>query len=105
MSAPGSAVPASACTTMSDVRREIDRVDRAIVGLLAERLGYIERAAAIKQNRASVRDEARIADIYAKVKVLCAAAGFPHAIAEPMFRALVEGCIAHELKTFDAKHV
>jgi isochorismate pyruvate lyase len=86
---------------MADVRREIDRVDRALVRLLAERLTYIERAGHIKKDRAVVRDEARINDVLAKVKVTCASEGFPPEIAEPVWRALMEGCIAHEFDVFD----
>jgi len=86
---------------MADVRREIDRVDRALVRLLAERLTYIERAGHIKKDRAVVRDEARIADVLAKVKATCEREGFPPEIAEPVWRALMEGCIAHEFDVFD----
>ena len=86
---------------MADVRREIDRVDRALVRLLAERLTYIERAGHIKKDRAVVRDEARIADVLAKVKAACEREGFPSEIAEPVWRALMEGCIAHEFDVFD----
>jgi len=93
--------PAQNCRNMADIRREIDRVDRALVRLLTERLSYIERAGHIKQDRAVVRDEGRIADVFAKVKAACAREGFPAAIAEPVWRALMEGCIAHEFDIFD----
>ena len=53
---------------MEEVREEIDRLDRAIVPLLVERVGYIEQAAHIKQARDAVRDEARIDDVLAKVQ-------------------------------------
>src|SRR5262249_8035878 len=89
------------CRNMADIRREIDRVDRALVHLLAERLTYIERAGHIKQDRAIVRDEARIADVLAKVKAACKREDFPFKIAEPVWRALMEGCIAHEFDVFD----
>ncbi|MEN3791310.1 chorismate mutase family protein [Fulvimarina sp. MAC3] len=36
------------CTTMDELRREIDRVDTALFDLFAERMGYIRRAPAIK---------------------------------------------------------
>src|SRR5690242_7562320 len=98
-------VPASQCQSMADVRREIDRVDRALVRLLAERLTYIERAGHIKKDRAVVRDEARIADVLAKVKAACEREGFPFQIAEPVWRALMEGCIAHEFDVFDELNV
>jgi isochorismate pyruvate lyase len=53
---------------MAEVRAEIDALDRAIVALLADRLHYIDEAARIKQSRDEVRDEARVADVLAKVR-------------------------------------
>ena len=94
-------VPAANCTTMSDIRREIDRLDRALVRMLAERLTYIERAGHIKTERGAVRDEARIADVLTKVEAACAREGFPFQIAQPVWRNLMEGCIAHEFDVFD----
>ena len=89
------------CTSMADIRREIDRVDRALVRLLAQRLTYIERAGHIKSSREAVRDEARIKDVLAKVKASCAKEQFPYTIAEPVWRQLMEGCIAHEFVVYD----
>ena len=86
---------------MSDVRREIDRLDRDLVALLAERQGYIERAAQIKTTRSAVHDQARIDDVVAKVLVAAKQVGLSAAIAEPVWRTLIERCIAHEFATFD----
>lgn len=96
-------VPADDCLSMTDVRREIDRVDRELIRLLAERLTYIERAGHIKAERGAVRDEDRIRDVLSKVKASCQRDCFPYAIAEPVWRALMEGCIAHEFVVFDEK--
>jgi isochorismate pyruvate lyase len=95
--------PAADCQTMADIRREIDRVDRALVRLLAQRFTYIERAGHIKTDRAKVRDEARIADVLAKVETSCTRESFPFTIAEPIWRRLMDGCIAHEFEVFDQK--
>ena len=95
-------LPARDCRSMPDIRREIDRIDRMLVSLLAERLTYIERAGHIKQERSTVRDEARINDVLSKVKASCLRDGFPFAIAEPVWRRLMDGCIAHEFDVFDA---
>src|SRR6185295_1658683 len=97
------AVPAADCRVMPDIRREIDRVDRALVRLMAERLTYIERAGHIKSDRAKVRDEARIDDVLAKVAAACDRENFPFKIAEPVWRSLMNGCIAHEFEVFDDK--
>jgi len=95
--------PAGDCATMADIRREIDRVDGVLVKLMAERLTYIERAAHIKTDRVKVRDEARINDVLAKVEAACAHEGFPFKIADPVWRALMDASIAHELEVFDAR--
>jgi len=88
---------------MTDVRDQIDRLDRALVGLLSERQRYIERAAEIKSNRASVRDEARIEDVINKVLAEGRKTGLSADIAEGVWRTLMERSIAHEFKAFDAK--
>ena len=94
-------LPASSCTTMAELRREIDRMDRLLVRLVAERLTYIERAAHIKKDRGRVRDEARIEDVIAKVTAEGEARGLPAAIAEPIWRTMMAGFIAHEFAIFD----
>jgi isochorismate pyruvate lyase len=88
---------------MADLRAEIDRLDRDLVALLAERQTYIERAAEIKTRRSRVHDQARIDDVIAKVLTAAKAAGLSPAIAEPVWRTLVDRCIAHEFEMFDAK--
>ncbi len=97
------AMPPECCRDMPELRREIDRIDRALVALLAQRQRYIERAAIIKSERIRIRDEERIADVLAKVLAEAARAGLSPAIAEPVWRELVERSIAHELAAFDAR--
>ena len=93
--------PAAQCTTMAEVRGGIDRLDRALVALLAQRQGYIEAAARIKTDRGRVHDQARIDDVVAKVLAAAKQAGLSAAIAEPVWRLLIDRCIAHEFATFD----
>ena len=91
------------CRTMAELRVEIDRLDAALVGLLAQRQAYIERAAAIKSSREAVRDEARVEDVIAKVLAEACAKGLNASIAEPVWRTLIERSIAHEFETFDGR--
>lgn len=88
---------------MADVRREIDRIDRQLVRLMAERLRYIEEAARIKPTRDAVRDEARIEDVVAKVLAEAERQNLSAAVAEPVWRLLIERSIAHEFEKFDAR--
>jgi isochorismate pyruvate lyase len=89
------------CQSMNDVRAGVDEVDRALVLLLARRQGYMEAAARIKPTRDKVRDEERIEQVVAHVLARARAAGLSPDIAEPVWRLLIERCIAHELEAFD----
>jgi isochorismate pyruvate lyase len=91
------------CTDMLEVRAEIDALDRRLVVLIAERLHYIDEAARIKPHRDQVRDEARIADVLAKVSAEARRLGCDAAVVTTAFRALIEASIAHEFAAFDRK--
>jgi isochorismate pyruvate lyase len=88
---------------MAELRDAIDALDQRLVRLLAQRQGYIERAAVLKTDRATVRDEARIEDVVQKVLAEARKAGLSPAIAEAVWRVLIERSIQHEFQKFDAK--
>ena len=90
------------CTTMAEVRQGVDALDRALVVLLAERQRYMDAAARIKPDRSVVHDDARIEDVVSKVLAAAGPAGLSPAIAEPVWRTLIDRCIAHEYASFDA---
>jgi isochorismate pyruvate lyase len=93
--------PPADCTTMAEVRQGVDALDRALVLLLAERQGYMDAAARIKGDRRVVRDEARIEDVVTKVKAAAREAGLSEAIAEPVWRQMIDRCIAYEFGVWD----
>ena len=92
-----------ACRTMTEVRREIDRIDRALVALLAERQKYVEQAGRTKADRSAIYDKARGEDVVRKVLAEADATGLSPAIAEPLWRLLIEKSIEHEYRVFDAR--
>jgi len=94
-----------ACRSMADVRHGVDALDRALVTLLAERQRYMDAAARIKPSRDVVHDQARIDDVVAKVLASAGPAGLSPDIAEPVWRTLIDRCIAHELATWDRTRV
>ncbi|MEG2313620.1 chorismate mutase [Brevundimonas sp.] len=94
-----------ACETMLDVRKGVDALDRALVTLLAERQRYMHAAARIKPNREAVFDQARIDDVVAKVLVAAEPAGLSADIAEPVWRLLIDRCIAHEFSVWDKTRI
>jgi len=86
---------------MADVRAGIDALDRDIVALLADRLHYIDEAARLKQSRDQVRDDARIADVLAKVEAEARRLGADPEVVRKAYAALVEASIEHEFVAFD----
>lgn len=87
--------------TMLDVRHEVDRIDRLLVALLSERQSFMDAAARIKGTRKSVLDRPRIEDVIRKVKAESERQGLSPAIAEPVWRTLIDRCIAYEFESFD----
>ncbi len=89
------------CSAMADVRYEVDRLDRALVKLIAERQSYMDAAARIKDDRDTVRDPARIEEVVSKVLAEAQRQGLSPAIAEPVWRTMIEQCIRHEFEVWD----
>lgn len=90
------------CETMAQVRHGVDRLDERIVALLAERFRYMDAAARIKPRRELVRDEARKAEVVARVIAAARAEDAPMDAVAAVYEELVERSIAHELVRFDA---
>ncbi|NVJ99067.1 MAG: chorismate mutase [Alphaproteobacteria bacterium] len=89
---------------MSEIREEIDRVDRLIVPLLLERLGYIAQAGHIKTSRDTVRDEWRVEDVVAKVRAEAISCKGNEQYIEEIYRHLIEWSINHEFDVWDEAH-
>lgn len=92
---------AQTCTTMVELRAEIDRLDRTIVELLGIRQGFMERAAHIKEHRNLVRDEKRIEDVVTKVMNHAHKVGAHPELVEKLYRDMIEWCINYEMGVFD----
>jgi len=84
------------CGSLAEVRANIDRLDRIIVPLLAERAGYVSQAAGFKAERSAVVDVPRIEDIIVKVRALAEENGTDPALIERIYRALIDSYIAFE---------
>jgi isochorismate pyruvate lyase len=89
------------CRDMAGVRAGVDEIDRLLVALIARRQGYMDAAARIKTDRNVVRDEARIREVLAKVRAEAERQGLSWTIAEPVWRELMERCIAYEFDVWD----
>ena len=88
------------CTTMEDVRRNVNALDDVLVPLLVTRIGYMQQAARIKGDVGQVRDEARIEAIVSRVRERTATEGGQPDVMEAVYRQLMEECIAYEHREF-----
>ncbi len=85
------------CKDMSDVRAEIDRVDQALVALIAERFGYVERAWQIKLGeKAAANVPWRNQQVIDKVRAHAEAQGVPPALVEALWRQMIGWFIQYE---------
>ncbi|MBI5163421.1 MAG: chorismate mutase [Magnetospirillum sp.] len=92
------------CTDLADVRSHIDRLDRMIVPLLAERAGYVSQAAGFKPEKAQVVDVDRIEAVISKVRHLANEYGMDPALCENIYRAMIDAYIVHEAQVWRRLH-
>jgi len=85
------------CADLTDVRNEIDRVDKALVALIAERFGYVERAWQIKLE---ARQEANVPwrnqQVIDKVRAQAEQQGLPPDLCEALWRQMIGWFIQYE---------
>jgi len=77
------------CASLAEVRDNIDRLDRQIVALMAERGKYVAEASRFKADPAAVSAPARVEAIVAKVKAIAREDGLAESVAERSYRAMI----------------
>lgn len=91
------AIPNKTCQSIEEVRQQIDRIDRLIVLLLAERGGYVKQAATFKKTTDDVKAPQRVEQVIAKTKALADELGASTAVVEQVYRAMIAAFINAEL--------
>lgn len=84
-------------TSLAEVRRAIDRIDREIVRLLGERSVQVQAAARLKGDEASVRAPERVRRMVSERRAWAEAEGLDADFVESLFRAVTDHFIAREL--------
>ncbi|MDD3765529.1 MAG: chorismate mutase [Nevskiales bacterium] len=86
--------------SLDELRSGIDRIDGAIVGLLAQRARFVAQAARLKQDEAQIRAPQRVEAVIARARALAENAGLDPDVVEPIYRTMIEAFIASELEAF-----
>ena len=88
---------------MGDVRSQVDRLDRELMALLAERARYIDRAAAVKMRDGLPAEiEWRVEEVADNARRNAQDHGLDPDFAEHLWRQLIAWSIARENKTLKA---
>ena len=83
--------------SLSDLRAIIDRIDRDIVTLLAERVRCLDQVVAVKtRDNLPAAIPERVEEVVAHVRAQAEANGMPPDLAELLWRRLIEWSIAYE---------
>lgn len=90
------------CITMAELRDAIDALDENLISLLARRAEYIDRAVTLKTHEGlPARIGTRVEEVVAHVRRAARGQGLDPALAEHLWRELIEWSIAREARSLD----
>ena len=86
--------------SLDEVRANIDRLDKEIITLMAERGGFVRQAAKFKKSSTEVAAPARVEQVITKVRTFATDAGLEPQVAEATYRSMINAFIALEHMEF-----
>ena len=88
------------CKSLEEVRSNIDRIDDAIIKLIAKRGGYVAQASKFKKNEEGVRDTSRVEKVIQKVREKAELYGANPDMVETLYREMISRFINMEMLEF-----
>lgn len=88
------------CSSLEEVRNNIDRIDSAIIQLIAERGKYVSQASAFKRDEDGVRDTSRVEKVIAKVREKASECGADPDMVEALYREMISRFVNMEMSQF-----
>ena len=88
------------CSSLGEIRNNIDSIDKEIVSLLVKRGKYVQQAAKFKSDYSNIEDKKRIKDIIDKVTSYSRELKFDPTVIEKIYSFLIEVYIQFEKKKF-----
>ena len=99
---PGAA-GGTCCATLGEVRSNIDRIDHAMVALIAERWTFVHEAGRFKANPQAVDDPKRVEQIIAKLRGIAAEDHVSPAVVEATYRTMIAAFTEEERRAVAAE--
>lgn len=88
------------CKNLREVRRNIDRIDKRMVGLLSERMHYVKHAMRFKRGIKRVRAPERESRVIQMVRLLAEKNRFGADAMESIYRVIIENFVKFEMEHF-----
>ncbi len=88
------------CSSLGEIRKNIDSIDLEIVSLLVRRGKYVQQAAKFKRDYSNIEDKKRIDEIIDKVTSYSRELNFDPMVIEKIYSFLIEVYIQFEKKKF-----
>ena len=85
------------CSSLEEVRSNIDVIDRKIVALIAERGGFVMQAARFKKSTDDVKAPQRVEQVISKVRTLAHELDANPDVVEAVYRSMISAFINAEL--------
>ena len=86
------------CQSLDEVRANIDRLDRLIVALLAERETYVRGAARFKPSAQAVVVQARVEEVVVKARAQARELGASPESMDRIYRAIIDAMTELEIE-------
>lgn len=88
------------CSSLGEIRKNIDSIDMEIVSLLVRRGKYVQQAAKFKSNFSMIEDKKRIDEIIDRVTSYSRDLDFDSTVIEKIYSFMIEVYIQFEKKKF-----
>ena len=89
------------CTSLDEVRDNIDRIDQEIVKLIAERSFFVKEASRYKKDENDVEAPKRVEEVIEKVRKLAEENKVKADIVEKVYRTMISSFINYEMNEFN----
>ena len=88
------------CSSLEEVRSNIDRIDNEIIKLIAERTNYVKQASSFKKNENEVKAPNRVESVIQKARERSLEYGANPDMIETLYREMISSFINLEMDEF-----
>ena len=88
------------CSSLEEIRSNIDRIDNEIIKLIAERTDYVKQASFFKKDENGVKAPNRVEAVVQKARQKASEYGANPDIVETLYREMISSFINMEMDEF-----